>query len=138
MNALADKIRERLAEYRRDFLSGIEAQQQALRGKLGESREIPPLHLLWIKAQHFIRAYKIDAAITSPFIYSLIIPIAMLDLFMTVYQHVCFRVYRIPRVCRGDYIVMDRAKLAYLSPLQKVDCIYCEYANGVLGYAHEI
>src|SRR5690606_16864822 len=48
------------------------------------------------------------------------------------------RVYGIPRVRRRDYIVMDRGRLAYLNPYQKLNCLYCEYANGVVAYASEI
>ncbi len=33
---------------------------------------------------------------------------------------------------------IDRHKLAYLSPLQKLNCVYCGYANGVLGFAREV
>src|SRR5262245_51080136 len=96
----ADKIRERLNDYRQDFITGVEAQRRKLAEKLGEGKAVPPYHLLWVRVWHFIRAYKIDAFVTSPFIYALIIPVAMLDLFMTLYQQVCFRVYRIPLVCR--------------------------------------
>jgi hypothetical protein len=138
MEKLTAKIREKLDSYHQDFIAGVEAQHRRLSQKLGEGKTVPSHYMMWIRTLHFIRAYKIDAFVTSPFIYMLLVPIVMLDLFMTLYQQVCFRVYRIPRVRRGDYVVMDRSKLQYLSPLQKLNCIYCEYANGVLSYAHEV
>ena len=49
--------------------------------------------------------------LTAPVIYSLIIPVVLLDLFVAVYQRVCFPVYGIPRVCRGDYLAFDREQL---------------------------
>jgi hypothetical protein len=77
-------------------------------------------------------------ALTSPIIYGLIVPFVFADLCGTLYQAVCFRVYRIPRVKRSEYVIIDRAKLAYLTPLEKFNCLYCEYANGVIAYVGEI
>ncbi|MCS7470881.1 hypothetical protein NZK35_29860 [Stieleria sp. ICT_E10.1] len=76
--------------------------------------------------------------LTAPVIYALLIPIAMLDLFVTVYQSVCFPVYRIPNVDRHEYVVIDRYQLAYLNGIEKLNCVYCGYSNGVLAYAREI
>lgn len=75
---------------------------------------------------------------TAPFIYALILPISMLDLFVSVYQLACFPVYRIPKVRRGEYVVVDRQTLAYLNVIEKVNCVYCGYCNGVLAFAREI
>jgi hypothetical protein len=77
-------------------------------------------------------------ALTAPLIYSLIIPLALLDLFITVYQAACFPVYGIPRVRRKDYLIFDRRYLAYLNALEKLNCAYCSYANGLIGYVREI
>lgn len=57
---------------------------------------------------------------------------------MEVYHRVCFPLYRIPIVKRGDYIKIDRHKLQYLSLQQKFQCMYCGYVNGYLAYATEI
>ena len=48
-------------------------------------------------------------------IWAYTIPITLLDLFMIVYQAVCFPIYGIPKVKRGDYIRLDRRHLAYLN-----------------------
>lgn len=77
-------------------------------------------------------------ALTAPLIYVLIVPFALLDLFVTIYQFVCFPVYGIPRVRRRDYLIFDRRYLAYLNALEKLNCAYCSYANGVIGYVREI
>lgn len=76
--------------------------------------------------------------LTAPFIYALIVPFLLLDLFVTVYQAVCFPIYRIGKVKRSDYIVMDRWHLEYLNAIEKIHCIYCEYANGLIAYVAEI
>jgi hypothetical protein len=41
-------------------------------------------------------------------------------------------------VRRLDYIVHDRHKLAYLNIIEKANCAYCSYGNGVIAYASEI
>ncbi len=76
--------------------------------------------------------------ITAPLIYSLIIPFALLDLWVTLYQAICFRAYGIPRVARRDYIRLDRHQLAYLNGIQKMNCVYCGYINGLVAYIREI
>ena len=52
-------------------------------------------------------------AVTEPLIYSLIIPFALLDVWATLYQTLAFGVYRIPRVPRARYVVIDRQRLPY-------------------------
>lgn len=76
--------------------------------------------------------------LTAPIIYGMLLPIAFADAFASLYQAVCFRVYRIPRVTRSEYVVFDRAKLAPLSWAEKFNCVYCEYANGVVAYVREV
>jgi hypothetical protein len=75
---------------------------------------------------------------TAPVIYAMVIPLAILDLSVTIYQHVCFRIYNVPRVNRSGYLVIDRHHLAYLNAVQKLNCLYCGYANGLIAYAREI
>jgi len=76
--------------------------------------------------------------LTAPVIYSCIFPALFLDLVVSIYQAVCFRVYGIPRVRRDDYIVIDRHQLQYLNPLEKLNCVYCGYFNGLIAYVQEI
>ncbi len=80
----------------------------------------------------------IQHALAGPFIWMMIIPFVVLDVFIEVYQHICFPLYKIPLVKRASYIRLDRHKLEYLTPLEKVFCAYCGYANGLLHYAVEI
>jgi hypothetical protein len=76
--------------------------------------------------------------LSAPLIYAMIIPLALLDLSISLYQHICFRIYRIPRVKRKDYLVIDHQHLAYLNPIEKLNCMYCGYANGLMAYSREI
>jgi hypothetical protein len=76
--------------------------------------------------------------ISVPFIYSMIVPLIFFDLSLTLYQAVCFRLYRIPRVRRADYLVFDRHNLGYINLMEKFNCEYCAYANGLVAYGREI
>ncbi|MEW6428772.1 MAG: hypothetical protein AB1568_12145 [Thermodesulfobacteriota bacterium] len=76
--------------------------------------------------------------LTAPVIWSCLAPAALLDLMVCLYQGVCFPVYGIPKVRRGDYIVIDRHSLRYLNPIEKINCIYCGYFNGLIAYVQEV
>lgn len=76
--------------------------------------------------------------LTAPVIYSLIIPFVIMDLWVSAYQAICFRVYRIPQVKRSRYVVFDRSGLAYLNLIEKLNCAYCSYGNGVAAYTREV
>lgn len=78
------------------------------------------------------------SVLTAPVIYSVLLPMLVLDVFVTVYQRICFPIYGIARVKRSDYFVYDRTHLAYLNVIEKVNCGYCSYGNGLMGYAREI
>ena len=78
------------------------------------------------------------AYLTAPVIYSGIVPFLLLDLFLTVYQGICFPVYGIPKVRRIDYILFDRGSLGYLNLLERLNCAFCSYGNGLFAYATEI
>jgi hypothetical protein len=77
-------------------------------------------------------------ALTAPLIYAGWIPFLLLDLFVTLYQAVCFPIYGIPRVRRADYLVFDRADLPYLNLIEKFNCFYCSYGNGLAAYTREV
>jgi hypothetical protein len=81
---------------------------------------------------------KLFSILTAPMIWFCLVPVLFLHLVATIYQFVCFPVYGIPKVRRQDYIVMDRRRLAYLNSIGKLNCIYCEYVNGLLAYVTEI
>jgi len=76
--------------------------------------------------------------VSAPFIYAMIIPLLLLDLFVSTYQAVCFPLYRIPKVNRSHYIVVDRHHLGYLNIIEKMNCIYCGYGDGLLAYTRQI
>ena len=76
--------------------------------------------------------------ITGPIIYAMVLPLMMLDFFVSFYQLTCFPIYRINKVRRADYIVFDRQQLGYLNFIEKFHCTYCAYGSGLMGYMGEI
>jgi len=133
IKALEAELDAELAKRRADLRIGLE------HGRIIFEQELLRRHReLKIKLASYLLNARPLVVLTSPVIYSLIIPIVMLDLWMTIYQAVCFPIYGIPRVRRGDYFVFDRAHLAYLNAIEKLNCAYCTYANGVIAYVREI
>lgn len=93
---------------------------------------------LRMKVRSFLGKSALATIVTAPVIYSLILPMVLLDAWASLYQAICFRVYGIPRVSRQDYINFDRRHLSYLNWIEALNCLYCGYSNGVIGYVREI
>ena len=87
---------------------------------------------------HWLVTYRPLNLVTGPVIYSMIVPLAILDLFVSFYQVVCFPIYGVAKVSRTNYIVYDRQHLEYLNFIEKFHCTYCAYANGLIAYVSEI
>ena len=85
-----------------------------------------------------LRSTRWLVILSSPVIYACVFPFLLLDAAVALYQFVCFPIYGIPKVSRGDYLVFDRGRLAYLNVIEKVGCIYCSYANGLLALITEV
>jgi len=86
----------------------------------------------------YVAGGNVATLLTAPVIYSLILPFLLLDAWVSAYQAVCFRAWDIARVQRRAYFAIDRHKLAYLNGIEKFNCLYCSYANGLLAYTREI
>jgi len=113
---------DRLEGLEHDLQDDLRRAQRRLRQSIPSYiRESRPLNLLAV-----------------PVIYSMIVPIVVLDAWITVYQRICFPLFGIARVTRGEFIVIDRHKLPYLNGIEKLNCVYCGYANGVFAYVREV
>jgi len=109
------------------------------KGKVWFSDEITRQHTrLRSSLLQYVRNSRFFVALTAPVIYSCIIPFLILDLFITLYQAFSFPIYGIPKVRRSDYIIFDRGKLCYLNLLERINCAYCSYGNGLIAYVVEI
>ena len=133
VHAIEDEIEQRIAVQRERFryrLSNGRAVFEDEVGKLHRSLRTG----LW----RYLRQTPWRHLAVAPVIYSVLVPIALLDLWISVYQAICFRAWGIARARRADFVVIDRHRLGYLNAVEKLNCLYCGYANGVLGYAREI
>jgi hypothetical protein len=86
----------------------------------------------------YVRGADAATFLTAPIVYSLIVPFVVVDLWVTIYQWACFPVYGIGRVPRRRYFALDRHRLAYLNAIEKVNCTFCSYANGLIAYVREV
>lgn len=130
---LREEIQRDLEEKQREFKYSIEQKRVVFEEAVAVRHRELRMRML-----RFMRTSNFFYVLTAPLIYSLIVPLVLLDAFITLYQQVCFRIYGIPLVKRSDYVVMDRKYLGYLNWVEKLNCIYCEYGNGILAYAREI
>lgn len=128
-NELEREYTRRRAQFRYSLKNGRVEFEAEMRRRHREFR---------VRLGTFLRNTRPMVVLTAPVIYSLIIPFVLLDLFVTLYQAVCFPVYRIEKVKRADFIRVDRHHLAYLNALQKLNCVYCGYCNGLIGYVQEV
>jgi hypothetical protein len=130
---LQEEMEDEFARRRDAFRYGFE------NGRVVFEAEVRRRHReMRVRLSTFLRRTRPLTVITAPVIYAMIVPFALLDLFVTVYQAVCFPAYGIDKVRRADFIRIDRHHLAYLNALQKLNCVYCGYCNGLIGYVQEI
>jgi len=95
-------------------------------GRIRFEREVRLAHRrLKQSIPQFLRESSPAALLSAPLIYSMIVPIVLLDGWITVYQAICFRIYGVELVRRSTYIVIDRHHLGYLNAIEKVNCVYC-------------
>jgi hypothetical protein len=120
-----DKRREelhlRLVNRRITFEQEVLRHHRQLRARLGR----------------YVFGTRVPVLLVAPVIYSLVVPL-LLDLMASLYQAICFPVYGIPRVRRSDFLLFDRGSLAYLNAVEKLNCAYCSYGNGLIAYVREI
>jgi hypothetical protein len=139
-----DDLVKRLKNLEDEFEREIEDRRgnfhyRISRGRVTFEKEIAKEHRqLKVKIAKFLRDSPIASLLIAPFVYGLIVPLLILDLSVWLYQAVCFTAWGIAPVRRSDYIVLDRRHLAYLNFIQKVNCEFCSYANGLISYVQEV
>lgn len=144
MKNIAHTLHDKLRELQSEIEADLAEKRERFRYRLEQRKVVFEREALALQREaklgllKFFRESNILSMLTSPIIYAMIIPILISDLFVTVYQSICFPIYGIPKVKRSEYVVMDRKYLAYLNLIEKMNCIYCEYANGVIAYVREV
>jgi hypothetical protein len=133
ISSLEKKLQEELQKEDKLFDFSIKGKKVCFNKKLvSEQKE----HIEDIFT--YLKNAPILYVLTAPIIYGLIIPAIILDISVSFYQAINFRVYKIALVKRSDYIVFDRGYLAYLNILEKINCLYCSYFNGLMAYVSEV
>jgi hypothetical protein len=82
---------------------------------------------------HYDRFFR--HVLSIPFIYFMIVPSLFLDISLEIYHRICFPLYGLDYVKRSQFIKIDRHKLKKLWLLDKINCAYCGYVNGLMAYA---
>jgi hypothetical protein len=144
MTAQLDVLMEKMRSVEAEIEAELAKRREELRFSIENKRIVFEEQVL--RAQRAIKVglgrYLRDAhplvALTAPVIYSLIIPIVLVDLWVMAYQAICFPAYKIPHVRRRDYLIFDRHHLAYLNTLEKINCAYCSYCNGAIAFIREV
>ena len=144
MDAQLSELFDKLRAAEADIEAELTRRREAFRYELHNRRVVFGQEVL-----NFHRAMKTHALrylfeanllvmLTAPVIYSLIVPVIILDIFVMVYQAVCFPIYGIPKVRRSDYLVFDRHHLAYLNIIEKINCAYFSYFNQAIAFIREV
>lgn len=143
-----DEILERLhsaeQELEQEFNSLLAEKREQFQYNIRRGKVVFELNARNWQRQHrtslwqFLRKSPVAIILSAPVIYGMIIPLTLLDLSISIYQHICFRIYGIPLVPRADYLVIDRQHLAYLNAIEKFNCIYCGYGNGLIEFTREV
>ena len=144
---MSSRISELLKEIHRleeELEDAIETQELKFRYRLEGARvrfeeSVLTAHReLKVNALKWLGQSQPRNVLSAPFIYAMIVPFVIVDLCVSFYQFVCFPLYRIAKVERSRYIVIDRHQLSYLNSIEKFNCIYCGYVNGLIAYIREI
>lgn len=121
MHRIGAKTGPQLRRRRVDLHADLEQQRRGKMGLLG-----------------YLRNAELRNPITAPVVSPMFVALLLMDLAVTAYPVVCLRRLGIPGVRRRDYLVFNRAHLAYRNLLEKIHCAYRSCANGLIGDAHEI
>ena len=133
MAALEDELRSAVQEQESSMLFQIKGKRIEFEHSIKQAHR-----KLKTGFFHWLVTYRPQNLITGPVIYSMIMPLAIVDLCVSFYQATCFPIYRIDKVRRADYIVFDRQQLEYLNFIEKFHCTYCAYGTGLIAYIGEI
>lgn len=130
---LEKELESEIKQKNRQIIQNYQERKIRLEKSVREQHEVYKTRLL-----KYVFGARLRNVLVAPIIYAMLIPISFLDMAIFFYQHICFRVYGIPIVKRKDYFTIDRHHLSYLNTLEKFNCVYCGYGNGLAAYAKEI
>ena len=133
IKALEDEIQSEINDQRGRLFYQIQGKRIEFERAIKEKHNSLKLGIF-----HWFLTVRPQNYLTAPIIYGMAVPILILDFALMVFQVTCFPIYGIRKVRRSDYISFDHRHLAYLNIIEKFDCLYCSYGNGLMAYAAEI
>ena len=133
MAALEDELRTALHEQQMPMYFQIQGKRVEFEKSIRQAH-----HRLKKGFFRWLVTNRPQNLITGPIIYGMAVPLIMLDLCVSFYQATCFPIYKIAKVRRADYIVLDRQHLEYLNFIEKFHCTYCAHGTGLIAYISEI
>lgn len=144
MNPRINELLARIKELQAEIEADLAARQAEFMFTL-EDRKVRFERIMLERHRRFraglfqyLAQARLRNVVSAPIIYAMFFPLLLVDLAVTFYQHTCFRLYGIPRVRRADFMLYDRNQLAYLNLIEKINCSYCAYGNGLAAYIREI
>jgi hypothetical protein len=144
MHERIDQLIGRIKELEYELRQELQQKQEAFlyridRDKVRFEAGVKKRHRkLTLKLHRYVLDAPLLNILTVPIIWGCLPPALCMDLVVTIFQAICFPVYGIPKVKRGQHIVFDRHALAYLNVIEKINCAYCSYFNGLISYIREI
>ena len=132
IHVLEDEIQLEFDKRRESFFTVVDER------RIRFSEEVLALRRSRVGLARYVFGARPISWLAGPVIWSGLVPLLVLDAFLFVYQAVCFPVYGIPKARRADHVVLDRGDLPYLNAMEKLNCAYCGYANGLASYFREI
>ncbi len=133
MNALEDEMRTALHQRETKMFFEIKGKRIEFEAAVKDAhRKLKNNFFRWLVTN------RPQNLLTGPIIYGMIVPLVVLDIFVTLYQATCFPIYGVVKVKRRDFIVFDRQHLSYLNFIEKFHCTYCAYGSGLIAYIGEI
>ena len=133
LRALEDEIETAIEAKKQKFFDEIEEGKAKFSKATIKSQQALKLGI----NKYFFQS-NVATILSAPFIYAMIIPFVIMDISLFFYQTICFSAWRVTKVKRSEYIIIDRHRLAYLNILEKLNCMYCSYGNGLVSYMREI
>ena len=133
MNPKIDELLGRIKALEEELEKEVVSRQTELRFRLENRRvrfeqEVLARHRqLKVGLLRYLAGASWRHLLSALVIYPMMVPIVLLDAGISLYQNLCFPLYRIAKVPRSEYFAFDRGQLVYLNAIEKINCTYCAY-----------
>lgn len=140
LNTILDRMSQLESEFHEELKSCEERFQQCFVASIDELKQTAQdaQQRIGSKASKLLTVMFWRHLASLPFVYVMIVPLIFMDLMLTIYQQVCFRLWGVQRARRADHYIIDRQLLDNLNLVDKFNCMFCGYGNGVFSYGREI